>query len=332
MNLEEAVEKYGIHVPTDEEFYSKGYMDYFNRNVKAEGLRKKFEKYSEFNIMYKKSEYATFHKYINEIINNSDSLVNYEAVVLGGQAGAGKGSLSSLAIREFDKKGKSIILIDDDQYRKFYPKEKREAILKECPEFYTKLTALGSSSITPKIMKYASDRGINFIFDGTLKNKRIIQTAMNWKNYDVNWKIMATSKLESLISVFERNKKLKNEGDCRFLTVDVHNETYLGIEDTLMFLESMDDIGKIQVYSRGEVEENPVLVYDSFEKNGKYRTAVAALRETRKEDKKRTIRRGVSPRLTELKRTKNPWNNAELNALKEMEERVKCEVELDEER
>ena len=332
MNLEEAIERYGIKVPTDAEFYSEDYNDYFAKNKRTEELTERFSKYEEFHIMYLKSFYITFHKVHKETQQERRTIANSEAVVLGGQAGAGKGGLTVIAKQEFWNNGKEIFLIDDDEYRKCYPKEKRESLLRECPEFYTKITAIGSSAITPKIMKYASDNGLNFIFDGTMKNPRIIQTAMNWDNYNINWKVMATSKLESLISVFERNDILRQQGDCRFMTVDVHNETYSGLAATLMNLESLGNMGKIQVYTRGKTPETPKLVYDSMVINQKYRTAVSALIGAREENRKICMMNGIEKRIQNLKNANIFRNEAELEALLELEQRIKGEMEIEKER
>ncbi len=326
MKLEEAIEKYGIKVPTDAEFYSDEYRDYFENNIRTKELIERFSKYEEFHMMYLKSFYITFSKAHKELQKERKTIANSEAVVLGGQAGAGKGGLAILAKKEFEAQGKAIFLIDDDEYRKCYPKEKREELLQKCPEHYTKITAIGSSSVTPKIMKYASDNGLNFIFDGTMKNPRIIETAMTWDNYKINWKVMATSKLESLISAFERNDKLREKQDCRFITVDVHNETYSGLASTVMNLESMGNIGKIQVYTRGEKPEEPKLVYDSTVKNQRYKTAVSALLGAREENKKLCIQKGVSKRIQDLKNADIPRNDAELEALEELEQSVNDEI------
>lgn len=237
-----------------------------------------------------------------------------------------KDGLAIVAKKEFQKQGKEIFLIDDDEYRKCYPKEKREAMLRECPEFYTIITAIGSANVTPKIMKYASDNGLNFIFDGTMKNTRIIGTAMTWRDYKINWKVMATSKVESLISVFERNDKLRKNQDCRFITVDVHNETYSGLATTLMNLESMENMGKIQVYTRGDKPEEPILVYDSTAENNMYKTAVSALNGAREQSKNLCIQRGVSERLSKLRNTDIQRNDAEIAAMNELERTVQEEI------
>lgn len=320
MNLQEALDKYSIAVPTDEEFYSKEYNEYFSEGNPE--YRERFEKYRDFNEMYAKSFYITFYS-SNQ--NKGDRTINNShAVVLGGQAGAGKSSLVSVAKEEAHNRGMEIFLIDDDQYRQFYPRT--EEILKECPEYYTKISAIGSGTITPKIMKYASDNGLNFIFDGTMKNARILNTAKQWNNYTINWKIMATSKIESLLSVFERNEFLRHRNNGRFMTTKVHDETYDGLEETLKQLEGIENFGTIQVYSRGKDIGHPVLKYDSS-RPSQYESAVEALRSTRESDRKRCIKNGVAERISNLYNTDIPWNPTELAALKELEEDVHKEVE-----
>ena len=332
MNLEEAIKEYAIDIPTDEEFYNKEYQEYFKSN-KRNG---EFEKYRAFQEMYAKSFYATFYTPDFESYGKSLSTTNSEAVVLGGQAGAGKSSLSHIAKKEFHDKGKEIFVIDDDMYRLFYPRA--EEILEKCPEFFTLITAIGSGPVTPKILKYASDNHLNFIFDGTMKNDRIINTSKGWDGYLVNWKIMATPKIESLLSIFERNEALRQLGQGRMISVDVHDSIYNGIDPTLALLESIPEIGHIQVYSRGKDCFNPILQYDS-EQKGMYPNAVSALRKVRANETRNYQESDIMARIEKLKNTNIPLNEAELEKLQGLEVAVQEELrkilqekDLDEER
>ena len=319
MNLEEAIEKYGIAVPSDEEFYSEEYRAYFE-GKRPQG-KEHFERYRQFQEIYTKSFYVTFKQNQDEEgLSTADS----QAVVLGGQAGAGKTALVHVAKREFKAQGKKVFLIDDDMYRMFYPNA--QEILRECPEYFTKITAIGSGNVTPKILKYASDNGLNFIFDGTLKNDRIIQTSNAWHNYSVNWKIIGTSYEESALSIFERNEALRKIGEGRLVPIEAHDETYLGLEPTLALLEKNGNNGRIQVYGRGEDIFNPHLQYDSMEK-GIYATAVEALVATRKKDRERCLRSKIKERIRRLKNSSIPLNKQEQEALAAMEERIKTEME-----
>lgn len=316
MDIEEARKKFGISVPSDREFYSDEYIEYFREN-KTGG---EFEKYRQFQEMFNKSFITTFFNRNTE----GRTIADRKAVVLGGQAGAGKSSLVYLAKQEAHAEGREIFLIDDDMYRIFYPNALQ--LWEECPEHYVAITAIGSATVTPKIMRYASENGMNFIFDGTMKSPRIIDTAMSWKDYDINWKVMGTSKLESLISIFERNEALRRNGKGRLTTVDVHNEIYTGIGPTLMQLESMGDMGRIQVYSRGQDIFAPVLQYDS-QVPGSYSSAHQALEDARRKDAERCKKNGVQERIDNLKNTPIPLNEAERKALKELEESIKAELQ-----
>ena len=316
MDLESAVQKYRIAVPTDAEFYSQEYKDYFDPSVEPE-YNERLEKFRPFQEMYYRSFVATFHEGMERNgLSDNDS----RAVVLGGQTGAGKTGLSILAKMEFAERGQQLYIIDDDMYRHFYPRA--DEILKECPEHFTIISAMGSGPVTPKIMKYASDKGLNFLFDGTLKNPRIINTAMSWPNYKIDWMIMATSKKESLLSIFERNEELRQIKQARLITVDAHNETYIGLEPTLMQLENIPDVGRIRVFSRGENHGLPILQYDSTTKQGKYFSAYHALRAERAIDDKAHTESEVLARIDKLQNSSVPLNDNEREALFQLQEEL----------
>ena len=298
---EEAYEKYGIAVPPAEVFYSKEYINYFS-TFAPEFINPEFEKYRQFQQMYLMAQYITFTKPFQAV----PSLVNSstrEAVVLGGQAGAGKTALSILARREFEERGKHIYLIDDDLYRALYPR--RGDLLKEFPEHFTKVSAIGSSNITPRILDFAVANGLNFIFDGTMKNPKILRTSEGWRDYTINWKIMATSRLESLISVAERNQALKREKTSRLITVDTHNEMFDGLQSTVEELESLPNPGRIQVYTRGDNVLSPNLIYDSYSKTNIYSKPSEALRAGRVISRQETLSKGIGPRLDSIRQDDN---------------------------
>ena len=286
MNLEEAIKEYKIDIPSDEIFYSEEYKKYFSKD--NSGINPEFEKYRDFQEMYNKSFLLTFRDTIEESTNRERL-----AVVLGGQAGAGKTNLVILTNKEATLQNRRYYLIDDDQYRKFYPRY--DEIMAKCPEHSTILTAIGSGPVTPKIMKYASDNGFNFIFDGTMKNNRILETAKGWENYNITYKIMATSRMESLISMFERNAYLRQQGFGRPISVEVHDEMYYGLENTVRELESEDE-SNIEVYMRGNGKTSfPVQIYSPKQK-GIYQNAFEALRSGRERDKRRCISEDIYER------------------------------------
>lgn len=316
MNLEEARKKYTIDVPSDDIFYSQRYKEYFSKN--ASKRDEELERYREFEEMYKKSFLVTFGGHIEKNIKNN----NRTAVILGGQTGAGKTGLVNLTNREALLKNTSYYLIDDDQYRKFYPRY--DEIMVECPEYATILTAIGSGPITPKIMKYASDNGMNFIFDGTMKNTRIYETAKQWENYNITYKVMATSRIESLLSIFERNAYLRRNGFGRPISVEAHDETYNGLEDTIRTIEANEN-ENIEIYMRGKSESSmPDLIYSPKQK-GIYQSAVEALKSGRNRDKRRCMSQDLFDRIINLEASEIGLNS------KENEELIKFKIALREE-
>lgn len=243
MTLEDAMNKYAIPIPSNVNEYDK-------------------EEYREFDNVFLKSFYNTF--YTKDDINIERNKIKTKvAVVLGGQTGAGKSSLVAETKRDFAKTNRRIALIDDDVYRKMYPYANE--ILRKCPEFYTPITATASSKVTPKIMQFASDNNYNFIFDGTMKNARIIETMKTWQGYEIQVKIMAASRLRSLASIAIRNAELRRRGEARFISNDAHDETYYGIPETLDLLQTSGLAKEIKIYTRGIDPLYPIQRYSSLE-------------------------------------------------------------------
>lgn len=91
MDLEDAIKKYSIAIPDEETFYSKQYQEYFfnkgNKTYDAE-----LEKYRMFDEMYKKCFIVTF----GEGKEKNESYCGRNAIVLGGQTGAGKSRISKI--------------------------------------------------------------------------------------------------------------------------------------------------------------------------------------------------------------------------------------------
>ena len=314
MNLEEAKQKYMIDVPSDEIFYSNEYINYFNKENRT--LNPDLEKFRNFQEMYVKSFIVTFGEH--KEFSTHDRI----AIVLGGQTGAGKSGLVNLTNREGILTNKSFYLIDDDQFRKFYPRY--DEIMAECPEFSTILTAIGSEPITPKIMKYASDIGLNFIFDGTMKNTRIFETAQRWENYDVTYRVMATSRMESLLSIFERNAFLRRNGFGRPIGVKEHDATYYGLENTLNTVENAGEA--VEVYVRGRsISCMPELIYSTKQK-GFYKNSVEALRDGRARDKKFCINNDVQGRIINLETLDIGLNSTERKSLWDLKEAIEEEM------
>ncbi len=280
MNKEEAIKKYSIPIPENFEKYNK-------------------EEYSQFDNMYLESFYSTFYEPDSKRVEKNYG-GNKVAIVLGGQAGAGKSSLVADAKRKFKDTGRRIVVIDDDGYRKFYPYAKE--ILENCPEHYTEITATATNIITPKIMKFASDNGYNFIFEGTMKNTRIVETMKTWKDYDIYVHVMAASEERSLMSTAIRNGELRetiNEG--RLVSKQVHKDMYDGLPKTLEYIEQKESglVKEIKIFTRSNNPLYPKEEYSSLNQEGKF--SRQKLEELRKIDRINYLKNGVMDDIEYLK-------------------------------
>ena len=265
MTKKEAMEKYAIPIPPDFNDYNK-------------------EEFREFDNMYLESFYSTFYEPDFKKVNTNSSKEKV-AIVLGGQAGAGKSSLVADAKRKFKDAGRRIVVIDDDEYRKFYPYA--QEILENCPENYTDITATATNIITPKILKFATENGYNFVFDGTMKNTRIVNTMKTWENYEIYVHVMATCGERSLISTAIRNGELRETGnEGRLVDQRNHWAMYEGLPTTLDYIEKEEPglVKEIKIFTRSNNPLYPREEYSSLNAEGK--TSREKLENLREEDRK----------------------------------------------
>lgn len=264
MTKKKAIEKYSIAIPSDFNNYNK-------------------EEFREFDNMYLESFYSTFYEPDMKKINSNGSNEKV-AIVLGGQAGAGKSSLVADAKRKFKDAGRRIVVIDDDSYRKFYPYA--QEILDNCPENYTDITATATNIITPKILQFAAENGYNFVFDGTMKNTRIVNTMKTWNDYNIYVHIMATCGERSLISTAIRNGELREtRHEGRLVDPKVHWDMYEGLPKTLDYIENEEQrlVKEIKIFTRSNNPLYPREQYSSLKSNGK--TSRQELEILRKQDR-----------------------------------------------
>ncbi len=234
-----------------------------------------------FKNMYDKAWISTFTS--EEAIGKKVAIKkpakgNPIAVFIGGQIGAGKSNLILLSAGELRALGEDYVVIDDDQYRKFYPNS--EILARDYPTYYTDITAMGSGIITPQIMQEAVNQRYNFIFEGTMKNTRILETMKRMpKDIRKIVRVMAASYEEGLLSAFERNEELIRLGyTSRFIKVPEYSKTYDGVVDTVNQIEKSGVVERVEVYRRGSGDSRiPIKVYDSKSKNNSYPSASVAL-------------------------------------------------------
>ena len=302
MNLEEALEKFGLKL-SDED--------------KEQDLERYNEDSQKFQRMLEESKLHTFG------LNSPATTERKVAVVLAGQIGGGKSSLVVDSAFKLNQIGQDVVIIDDDQYRNYYPEANK--INREVPEYFVPISATGSNPVTPLVMQEAVDRGYNFVFDGTMKNRRILDTMKTWpEHYQKIVKVIATSDIESLLSMFERHDAMMSIGEnSRLVGVDAHNATYEGVPETLGILEQEKLADRIEVYVRGKDARKPKMVYSSDWQENIYETAKEALLAERRKDRQRA-RTTIERRLNNIK---NPHSRVlsqtEIDKISELESQLR---------
>lgn len=230
----------------------------------------------EHNEIYKKIE--------KEVFRNSTPDDQPIAVIVGGQPGCGKGGVISYTKNEAKANGKCIILITTDEYKPYHPNAIE--IARKYPTEYVEIVEQDAGPWTGSIMKKAIDDRHNFIFEGTLKNDRILDRIKELKQngFSVIVRALAVPQLESLLTVHERyQKQMEVLTYGRLISIDHHNKAYAGIPAVVDKIEK-SGLCTVEVYTRGKQIGKPVKVYSSKEENERFSTARIALEEYRKSE------------------------------------------------
>ena len=266
----------------------------------------------EHNKIYKEIE--------KEVFVNSTPQDEPIAIIVGGQPGCGKGGVIAYTKNQVEANGKCIILITTDEYKPYHPNAIE--IARKYPTEYVEIVEQDAGPWTGSIMKKAIDDKHNFIFEGTLKNDRILDRIQELKQngFNVTVRVLAVPRLESLLTVHERyEKQMEVLTYGRLISIEHHNKAYDGIPAVVDKIEK-SGLCTVEVYLRGDEIGKPVKVYSSKEKNERFPTARIALEEYRKSEGKETIKTAKT-RVTKLRESfvKRNAKESELKQLDELE-------------
>ena len=266
----------------------------------------------EHNKIYKEIE--------KEVFVNSTPQDEPIAVIVGGQPGCGKGGVIAYTKNQVESNGKCIILITTDEYKPYHPNAIE--IARKYPTEYVEIVEQDAGPWTGSIMKKAIDDKHNFIFEGTLKNDRILDRIQELKQngFNVTVRVLAVPRLESLLTVHERyEKQMEVLTYGRLISIEHHNKAYDGIPAVVDKIEK-SGLCTVEVYLRGDEIGKPVKVYSSKEKNERFPTARIALEEYRKSEGKETIKTAKT-RVNKLRESfvKRNAKESELKQLDELE-------------
>ena len=274
----------------------------------------------EHNEIYKKIE--------KEVFRNSTPDDQPIAIIVGGQPGCGKGGVISYTQNEAKANGKGIILITTDEYKPYHPNAIE--IARKYPTEYVEIVEQDAGPWTGSIMKKAIDERYNFIFEGTLKNDRILDRIKELKQngFSTIVRVLAVSQLESLLTIHERyQRQMEVLTYGRLISIDHHNKAYAGIPAVVDKIEK-SGLCTVEVYIRGKKMEEPIKVYSSKEENERFPTARIALEEYRWLEAQ-TVRVTAKTRLAKLREgfMKRNANEAEMEQLGKLEEVIENQIE-----
>lgn len=219
-------------------------------------------------------EYEQIYKRIKTIWTNGKTPSKEKvAVIIGGQSGAGKSGIISYSMKMFEDG--NVIVINGDEIKKFHPKA--EEIAKLYPKLYSKITEQEGAAWTSRLFEELRQEGYNIIFEGTMRNNRVADDAIadlrDKLGYTVIVRGLCACYLESRISILERyEKQVLLQGWGRMVAKAHHDITYEGMPKTIEYIEKNKRYDVIEIFLRGNMPEEPVLIYSACNPETEKRT------------------------------------------------------------
>ena len=222
------------------------------------------------------------------------------AIFTGGQPGAGKSSIILKTKKEFIELNKNLIVLDLDLYRGLY--KKSFEIAKKYPDLYSEITGRAAGKIMERLSAEVIENGYNFILEGTMGKSTYTLDLLqrNKENYDIVARLLAVSREESLLSIFERYIEMKKAmGIGRMTAIGSHDRKY---NNFLNIAGTLEKRGlEVEVYERSKDIANPKITYKTSNKNNIYNSVEEALLKGRENSKKVCMETAIN-RLEKIKK------------------------------
>lgn len=235
--------------------------------------------------MYLQAQKVTFANYISP----DDNPI---AIFTGGQPGAGKSSIVLKTKREFLAMKKDLIVLDLDLYRGLH--KKSFEIAKKYPDLYSEITGKSAGIIMERLSKDAIEGGYNFVLEGTMeKSVYTLDLLQGYKtDYEIIAKLLAVSREESLLSIFERYIEMKKStGIGRMTTMESHDKKYNNFPSIAKTLEARGI--EVEVFERSEDIMKPQITYKTSGQRNIYSSVNEALIMGRNNSNKKCIESAI---------------------------------------
>lgn len=173
-----------------------------------------------------------------------------EAVILGGQPGAGKSRLLEASKQGFSDG--NVVSINGDDLRHFHPQA--FAIQKKHERQFAELTDPDTRPWTKQLFDRTIDTRRNVVFEATMRETGPITETMSRlkaDGYKVVARVIAANEQDSMAGIHRRYEEQKAAGGVgRWSSVQAHNDAYKGMPFTLEHIERNKLADRVEVYDR----------------------------------------------------------------------------------
>ena len=229
-----------------------------------------------------------FKEYINKakiILTTGKKPSNEKTLtIVGGQAGSGKTTLITIAKNEFDD---NAVILDLVELMAIHPSYK--TIVNKYPQKAYWIIQKDIDALKIEMENYIIDNEYNVINEAAFRRApQIIKLCEKFANngYDINLKLLAVPKLNSLGSIFTRYaSKLMLGKSPRWVELQAHDDSYEGVISLTEELFNRGLVNNSEVYVRGK--EHPEKIYSS--QRHEFLNAIEAIRYGREKGRKDAV-------------------------------------------
>lgn len=171
-----------------------------------------------------------------------------QAVLLGGQSGAGKTNLHDVFYEAFDD---DVIVINGDEYRRLHPRF--VALQSAYGDKAVDYTAAWAGKMTEALVESLSAAGYNLVIEGTLRTSEVplaSATLLRERGYGVSLALMAVKPEISLVSCQLRYEQMRLAGTTpRAIDPAHHRKIVDQIVSNLAVLEESGMFDEVYLYN-----------------------------------------------------------------------------------
>lgn len=195
-----------------------------------------------------------------------------------------------------------IIAFDLDSFRCFH--KYATVLAKNHPELYAEITGKAAGKVMERLSEKAIREGYNFILEGTMGKSTYTLDVLkeSGADFDIIARLMAVSKEESLLSIFERYIEMrKSMGIGRLTTVESHNNKYENFPRVASTLEGRNV--EVEIFERSRNPQdisNLIMIYKTTG-NSRYSSTQEALTRGR-QNSRRLCMINAEKRLNEIRK------------------------------